>query len=129
MKLSRRRFVQLIAGTVTSINIPLPSVATILPRLVGDGIHNDAPAINALLDGLPIEVGSLIDTTGAGWAGNVFTLPRGHFLLDAPIIIRGVDGFRLNGNGSTLRLGKADCCIHAINCNAIEFLNIKTGGK
>jgi len=37
------------------------------PLIVGDGVHDDADGINALLRGEPVEFGPLLDTSEAGW--------------------------------------------------------------
>lgn len=92
MEVSRRRFVQLIGAAVAAIKVPIPAVADSLPRLVGDGIHNDAPAINAMLSRQPIEIGPLIDVTGAGWNGNIFRFPSGKFRMGEPLRIVGGGG-------------------------------------
>lgn len=94
--ISRRRFVQLIGAVVATVSVK-PSLASSLPRLTGDGIHNDAPALNALLARLPIEIGPLVKIDGAGWKGGRLTLPGGNFLLTGPIDLSGYDGITVTG--------------------------------
>jgi hypothetical protein len=73
---TRRRFIQIVGAALALVKAPVPAIATPLPRLMGDGIHNDAPAINAMLRGEMVEIGPLVDLAGAGWQGDTFTMPR-----------------------------------------------------
>jgi hypothetical protein len=74
---TRRRFIQLVGAALALVKAPVPAIAAPLPRLMGDGIHNDAPAINAMLRGEMVEIGPLVDLAGAGWHGDTFYLPSG----------------------------------------------------
>src|SRR4029077_14909209 len=55
---------------------------------LGDGVHDDAPALQAALDRLAAP-------------GGVLELPAGTYLLGAPLVLRG-DGITVRGDGATL---------------------------
>src|SRR5437773_1483677 len=57
-----------------------------------DGVHDDAPALQAALDRLADR-------------GGVLDLPAGTYLVGAPLVMRG-DNVVLRGDGATLRAGK-----------------------
>jgi hypothetical protein len=126
MSLTRRRFVQMIGAAVAIIKAPLPAIADSLPRLVGDGLHNDAPALNALLNRLPIEVGPLVDVQGAGWVGTVLRLPHGNFAVREPIRIGGTHSdMELDGAGSRIIVGgKSACAIRVEDAERVSLRNL-----
>ena len=97
MTITRRRFAQYIGAALALLHLPKPVIASGLPRLVGDGFHNDAPALQALLARKPIEIGPLVDVTGAGWSETHLTLPMGKFALHEPIRLYGVENIILSG--------------------------------
>ncbi len=74
------------------IAIPLAAKAVVMaasriPRLWGDGIHDDAPAIQAMLDD-----------------GGVCVLPQGEYLLGSTVEMK--PGTSLIGNGSRFTASK-----------------------
>ena len=84
--INRRRFMQLVGAAF----VPVPAIAAAEQEfhLVGDGIHNDGPALNALLAGKPVSVGPLVDFTDAGWFGDTFKMPKGRFLSLETLVFR-----------------------------------------
>ena len=59
---------------------------------LGDGVHDDAPALQAALDRLAPR-------------GGVLELPAGTYEVGAPLVVRG-DGVTVAGKGATLRAAK-----------------------
>lgn len=132
MILTRRRFVQLIGATLAAVNAPPAVIAKPPPLLLGDGINNDAPALSALIARQPVEIGPLVDVTGAGWDGNTLKLPRGEFRADTPIVIEGHEFSRFDFEGSRVTCF-GDCGIKAESNRDIWIENAtiisgKTGG-
>lgn len=86
MNLSRRSFLRGVitcaaAVAVAKIAPLLPS----LPKIVGDGIHDDSPGLNALFAGEPFEaVADCVKVSNA----NHITLSNGIFRLCQPLVIK-----------------------------------------
>lgn len=130
MTMTRRCFVQMIGAVVALIKAPIPAIADSLPRLVGDGIHNDAPALNALLNRLPIEIGPLVNVNGAGWKGDTLFLPCGNFAVHESVIIGCEQSdMHLNASGCTLIVsGEVDYAIRVTGAERVQvsYLHIDT---
>lgn len=57
MNLSRRSFLGGVMALTASTALPIRGAfALALPTIWGDGVHDDAPGLNALLQGLPFHV-------------------------------------------------------------------------
>lgn len=100
MKLTRRGFFGFLAGAAAFVASPLRAS----PRftLWGDGVHNDGPALGALLRG---EGAGVAFMPGAGsWHDGVVWLTADRtYRLDEPVIIgSGASGLTLDGNGAEL---------------------------
>jgi hypothetical protein len=97
---SRRTFLKLLAGAMC---VPvLPARASGAPLLVGDGLHDDTAALNALLRGDVIE--TALDMTGCGWVGDTLHFPKAEYFVSGPVEIP--DAGRpviVNGGGCVLR--------------------------
>jgi len=131
MTINRRRFIQLIGAAVVAVKMPAlasgPSLASSPPllRLVGDGIHNDAPALNALYRGETVEIGPQVDFRGAGWVDNTLTLPSGRFFMQSPLYVQMADDVTINGNGAVLTASiSAESCIHIDNCKNLSLFGV-----
>lgn len=74
MTSTRRGFFKLIAGAAALAAVPAPSKP--VPILWGDGIHDDAPAFLALLDGEPVEFADPSMAKDIGWRGGCFYIGR-----------------------------------------------------
>jgi len=79
MNLSRRLFLGGAIAVAGASIIP----AQAMPRIVGDGVHDDADGINALIAGRPVS----IENTGLALnsGGRIWFNEGGRFLLGKPI--------------------------------------------
>lgn len=126
--MTRRNFFKLIAGA--GLIAVAPRMALSAPLLTGDGRAADAPALQALIDGLPVEFGPLVDATDAGWAGNVLTMPRGKFSLAHSLRFVDLGDVVIDGNGSTLLAGlDCDGCLQPGGDARQEFRNFYFGRR
>lgn len=84
-ELSRRSFLRGLL-TVASVSIvPIVVGGASIPRIVGDGIHDDAPGFQASLDGRPFECeGCVMRLPGA------LTITGGNYRLDSMVHVRDV---------------------------------------
>jgi hypothetical protein len=114
MTMKRRTFFQLLAGAMLA-----PAVVKlggpVLPYLAGDGINNDAPALNALLRGEAVEFAPSLQFEGVGWVTPTrLVLPKGEFMLMEPVRMIGQDGNDVDFNGSTLFPGETEEPLEAL---------------
>jgi len=119
-RLTRRRFVQLIGTAVATIHLPKPVIAKGLPRLMGDGIHNDGPALTALFSRQPIEISPLVTMGNAGWEGDTLTLPQGRFRIEDPIHLADLDSVNFAGQKDGDRF-----LTHLVGTQDAIFFNIE----
>lgn len=81
--MNRRTFLKMSGGVAVVVAAPswLKRLAESVPILYGDGVHDDQPALQALLDGKVIE-----DRTGSTRRiGDVVYLASGSYRVGAPI--------------------------------------------
>lgn len=98
MTISRRWFLKCALGVSAAavLSQTLPDIAAAftppgppMPRLYGDGYHDDTPALQALIDGKPVMFDGAVrypDQPGT------LHLPSGTFRFDGPINVRMVCG-------------------------------------
>lgn len=102
--LSRRGFLATLAALPAVA--ALPALPVIAPKftLWGDGIHNDAPALNALMRGEGADVLFMPGTGAWDAVENVITLGTERiYALGAPVIIGSkASGLTLDGTGAEL---------------------------
>lgn len=80
MNINRRKFLQLVGASFVAVAV-LPSEIKSIPKLWGDGNHNDTAGFQALLDGKPFE------WMGNGRKPHAEFMPQGTFVLDKAIKI------------------------------------------
>jgi hypothetical protein len=80
----RRSFLRGMVGLVGATVLVRPSGFLGLPTLWGDGITDDAPALNALLRGEPVHI--VADTARVARQRQVF-LNGGKFAIGSPIVV------------------------------------------
>jgi hypothetical protein len=101
MTMQRRSFFKLIAGAMLAPVAAKASALVGAPLLIGDGVHNDGPAINALLRGEVVEFGPLINAKGVGWvSARKLVMPKGKFMSHETIVVTGVEDTELNFDGA-----------------------------
>jgi hypothetical protein len=100
--MNRRDFLKTMAGAAGVVIAPgivsRAAAWVTVPTIYGDGIHDDAPGLQALIDGK--EVRSLTKT--AWRADNVIFMGGGTYLLKDSLRFKGGDG-RLLMTGCTLK--------------------------
>lgn len=75
MDATRRGFFRLTAGAVALAAVPGPVKAKgNVPTIWADGIHNDAPGLNALIRGEVVEFADTRKAAGIGWRGTFLDL-------------------------------------------------------
>lgn len=85
MEMNRRKFLCWSSAASALILLdPKSVVAKQVPQIWGDGVHDDAPGINALLRGQPCQI--MTDSVYRTINGKVH-LNLGTFLVKSPIII------------------------------------------
>lgn len=86
MDVSRRSFLGGALTIAAASLVPVVAFTDPVPVLWGDGVHDDAPALQALIDGKPFEV------AGSGFIardfGDDYELRGGKFLLGCGLHIR-----------------------------------------
>jgi hypothetical protein len=81
--MERRSFLGLVAGAALA-----PVVADagpLAPVLWGDGVHEDGPAIAALIRGDAVRFANAELANGTGWVGDTLWLPAGTFRVYQPV--------------------------------------------
>lgn len=124
MSVTRRGFLQLLGGAVVAAAAPIPSASSAaIPKylIVGDGVHDDAAGLNALMRGEIVEFVDMRMGLDCGWNGNLFQMPTGVFRISEPIKIGGTkeapwEYVVISGSGSEI---KAD------DCTALEISHSK----
>lgn len=79
--ISRRLFLGGAIAVVAAAVVSRPADA--VPRIVGDGVHDDAAGLNALFNGMPVQ----IDNECVQAMDGVIALSAGHFLIGSPITV------------------------------------------
>ena len=76
MNLSRRSFLGGAIALTAAVAITGP--LKLLPRIIGDGVHNDAPGLNALFRGEPVSIENkgvkLLSNSKCEISGGIFNL-------------------------------------------------------
>ena len=90
--LSRRNFFKLVAGAMAvpvaaKLALALPNI----PVIWGDGIHNDAPGLNALIRGEVVEFQNAKLAAHVGWHGDSLVFGSGTFKINEPIVFEGLE--------------------------------------
>jgi hypothetical protein len=81
--MERRSFLGLVAGAVL---VPVGGdAASLAPVLWGDGVHEDGPAIAALIRGDAVRFANADMANGTGWVGDTLWLPAGTFRIWEPM--------------------------------------------
>ena len=95
MDTTRRGFFRLAAGAVALASVPgLVKAKGNVPTIWADGIHNDAPGLNALIRGDVVEFMKPELASKIGWRGNVLDFGGQWFRCEEPVIF-GEDGKEL----------------------------------
>lgn len=103
MRASRRGFL-FGAGSALLVAKPALHIGR-LPKLYGDGLHDDTEAMNALVQGRPFKLADTGDTMRPlfGRTGEGVALRGGHYLLTAPLVVKvpslSLIGLRLTARG------------------------------
>jgi hypothetical protein len=88
----------MIAPVLPKIAMALPSV----PMIWGDGIHDDAPGLNALIRGEVVEFVRPEMGIGSGWVKpGIIQMPHGVFKVDAPVRFSGIKDAMIYGQAGT----------------------------
>ncbi len=93
MTMDRRGFIKsLFAGSV-AVALPVSAIQCVAPelfRLAGDGVHDDAPALQALINGDAV-IGPSGDVLQGKMVGDTFTvyLPAGTFNIGSHSVVTG----------------------------------------
>lgn len=83
MELSRRSFLRGVLAVAGATVAPaLPAIASV-PRIVGDGVHDDTAGLQAAFDGKPFVADGMV-ISDADW----LTVHKGAFKVTRPITIR-----------------------------------------
>lgn len=117
--LSRRGLLYGLLSTAAAAAIrPLPLHAS-LPRIVGDGIHDDAAGLQALIDGNPVE----IVKNCVSRCKKVLDFENGHFSVSRGLHFRG-DGWEIRNCNMTATDGFPDnegmLNIHKLESNSVD---------
>lgn len=91
---SRRMFLRgaLAVGATSLIIRP---TALLIPSIVGDGIHDDGPGLNALFAQQPVDVrGDMVRII----RGDNILIARGHFRTTQPLNVSGCTNLELSDN-------------------------------
>lgn len=82
MHVSRRAFLRGTIALAASTTLSFPRLAHAIPAIYGDGVHDDAPGLQALLDGEPFRV------KGTGFVAQSGRLYGGSFKLGSTLHVR-----------------------------------------
>lgn len=111
--MQRRSFFKLIAGAMLVPVMPADAEIWLdagesttltmmpIPILWGDGIHDDAPAIQAMIDGETVEFADGLSAEGCGMVDGIVRLPAGRFCINQTVRVKGKWGFEGAGYDKT----------------------------
>ena len=88
VEISRRSFFRLAVGAaaVVAVPIPLGDVARI-PVLYGDGVHDDAEGLNALIRGEEVSFADPAMASRVGWRKGFLDLGGVTFHVKTPVLV------------------------------------------
>jgi hypothetical protein len=96
MKTTRREFLGGAIALTGALAVPGVALASI-PKLYGDGVHDDAPALNALLAGEPVDADGAIAIREGG---SVHLKNGATYAIGSTLVVG--SNRNLYGNGATL---------------------------
>ena len=83
---TRRNFFKLMAGAALApVAAKAAAILADVPILYGDGVHDDAPALNALIRGEVVEFMQPDMAVGVGWVGDYLRMPSGAFRVRSTV--------------------------------------------
>lgn len=86
MQPTRRTFFKLLAGAAAVVALPASTFIPDAPMVWGDGIHDDAPGLNALIRGDAVQFADPAMASKVGWRGNVFDFGGTTFRCEDSIV-------------------------------------------
>lgn len=120
--MNRRSFFRLVAGAALApVAAQAASILPDVPILWGDGVHDDAPALNALIRGEVIEFAQPEMAHGVGWFGDYLNLPDGVFYLEDTIRFDQGAGKVVRANNWTVYSGHDGPLIDPISGHATMY--------
>ena len=102
MDVSRRKFLGLFGAATAVVVSGIPTSADNIPAIVGDGIHNDGPGLNAFFARKPVRV--VDDCVKILDDGSVI-FTRGKFLTNNPIDVSQDSRANIDFGHSTIFVG------------------------
>ena len=101
--LSRRCFLRGTIAVAAAVTMPMAAVSEMFrPLLIGDGVHDDTAALQALLDGDPVDILNdgirLLRSEGLELQGGVYRLTRTIVLRRDNLTLRNIT-FNANHDG------------------------------
>lgn len=94
---TRRGFFKLLAGAAIA-PVLTSEVKAAVPLILGDGIHDDGPGLNALLRGEVVEIAGDLDAMGFYYDDRILALAPATYALGEPLEIP--SGVMLHGRGA-----------------------------